>query len=209
MPTVGRTSRTTSADSWDWPDLDGARGRVANRPVDQAQLEALREEELESAYRRGRVDGEQAAHARARREVETAVAAARGVLQQVRESRESWSQRLEENLVALATAVARQIIERELRGDADSFRALVRKATASFPLDHGVKIRLHPSDLALLSEASGGGSPAAGDTDGREARWIADEEVVPGGCIVEGPDRIVDGRVDGALERVYWEVTGG
>ena len=46
-------------------------------------------------------------------------------------------------------------------------------------------------------------------TGGREARWIADEDVVPGGCIVEGPDRIVDGRVDQALERIFWELTRG
>ncbi len=31
----------------------------------------------------------------------------------------------------------------------------------------------------------------------------------PGGCIVEGKDRIVDGRVDLALERAYWMLRDG
>jgi flagellar biosynthesis/type III secretory pathway protein FliH len=37
----------------------------------------------------------------------------------------------------------------------------------------------------------------------RPAHWIADAQVKSGGCVVEGRDRIVDGRVDTALERVY------
>jgi flagellar biosynthesis/type III secretory pathway protein FliH len=209
MPVRGSTAVGATPSSWDWEELDGLPAPMRHHPVDQAELDALREQELEAAYRRGRADGEQAAHTRARREVETAVAAARGALQQVRDGHESWSQHLEENLVALATAISRQILERELKGDLETFRVLVRKASATFPLDQAVRIRLHPSDLAVLARANGGQVPAEADTDNREARWIADEDVVPGGCIVEGPDRIVDGRVDAALERVYRELTHG
>lgn len=203
-----RNAPAAVATAWDWEDLAGP-GGGAHAHVDQADLDALREQELEGAYRRGRADGEQAAHARARKEVETAVSAARRVVQQVREARESWEKQLEENLVALSTAIARQIMDRELEGDLDSYRALVRKAVATFPLDHSVKIRAHPYDLAKLTRAHDGQTPSPDDTDGREVRWTADEEVIPGGCVVEGPDRIVDGRVDEALERIYWELTHG
>lgn len=191
--------------AWDLEDLGGGGG--SGVPVDHADLEAQREEELENAYRRGRIEGEQAAQARARREVEAAVSAARGAHQQLRELGETWRQRLEEHLYALATAVARQIIERELEGDAESFRALVRKAATTFPMDQTLKVRLNPTDLDLLVDA--GSVPPVDATDGREARWIADDEMVRGGCIVEGPDRIMDGRVDAALERIYWELTHG
>jgi flagellar biosynthesis/type III secretory pathway protein FliH len=34
-------------------------------------------------------------------------------------------------------------------------------------------------------------------------RWLADARIQPGGCVVEGRERIVDGRVDTALERLY------
>jgi flagellar biosynthesis/type III secretory pathway protein FliH len=205
-PAHGLVRRDTAARAWDWEDLTAPELGM-DRPVDQADIDALREEEMEAAYRRGRVEGEQAAHARARREVEGVLMALRRALSQIQESRESWDQRLEENLVALATAMARQIIERELKGDAASFRALVRKAAATFPLDHALRIRLHPADLALLSGANDEGEPAEGDTEGRVARWLTDEDIVPGGCVVEGPDRIVDGRVDEALKRIYWSLT--
>lgn len=172
-------------------------------------LDEIREAELEEAYRRGRADGEQAAHVRARREVETALTAARGVLQQVRESRQSWSQGLEENLVALATAVARHMLQRELREDPRTFQALVHEAVTSFPPDQALRVKLHPEDLALLASLGNGKVPGDEAHGGREARWMADPDMVPGGCIVEGPDRIVDGRVDRALERIFRELTRG
>lgn len=198
---------TAAAAHWDWQELSTVKG--ATGPATEAELQALREEELETAYRRGRTEGEEAAHARARREVSTAVAAAQRVLQDVQEARESWERQREENLVALATAVARQIADRELRGDADTYRALVKKAAAAFPADQAVKVRIHPEDLSMISAAASGNVPDADVTGGRDARWIADEAIVRGGCILEGPNRIVDGRVDEALERIFWELTSG
>ena len=41
------------------------------------------------------------------------------------------------------------------------------------------------------------------------ASTIPDETVSRGGCVVEGPERIVDGRVEGALERIYRTVSHG
>ena len=40
-------------------------------------------------------------------------------------------------------------------------------------------------------------------TGARDASWLADARVARGGCLVEGRERIVDGRVDTALERAY------
>ena len=195
----------TEAARWDWEDLSSN----GCGPVDESQLRALREEELETAYRRGRADGEEAAHSRARREVASAVAAVRGALAEVQESHERWEQVLEENLVALATAVAQCIVEREIAGDLDAFRSLVSKAVSAFPPAQAVRVRLHPDDLAMLAGAGDGVVPDEESTGGREARWIADEDIVVGGCIVEGPDRIVDGRIDEALKRIYWSLTRG
>jgi flagellar biosynthesis/type III secretory pathway protein FliH len=64
---------------------------------------------------------------------------------------------------------------------------------------------VNPLDLQALQSASGGetGFPV----EGREAAWHADPLVEPGGVVVEGRDRIIDGRVDTALERVYRRLT--
>ncbi len=196
----GTVNGVTNTSPWTCVEF----GTVESPPsLDAATLEALREEELVTAYRRGRVEGEQAGEARARKELETALTATRRVLDQVREARESWSRALDERMVALSMAVARQIVRRELEGDVESFRSLVEAAIASFPTDQVLRIRLHPDDLDSLKDEETGRIPGDEAAGGREARWIADEEIVRGGCVVEGPDRIVDGRVDAALERIF------
>lgn len=194
----------TSVAAWSWQDLAGT-----PHTADAAEAEALRLRELEDAYARGRAEGDAAGFARARRELATAVAAVRGVVQEVRAARETWDRSLEENLVALAAAIARHIVGQELVGSPDALRELVRKAISTYPVDQMVKVRLHPEDLELLADCDEGTSPADAVSGGREARWIADADLARGGCVVEGPDRIVDGRVDKALERIYWELTRG
>ncbi len=203
---LGDMNGHTLASPWELVEL-GPGGSGSGGPAEDPA--EAREAELEEAYGRGRADGEQAAHARARREVESALSAARGALQQVRESRDGWGRGLEENLVALATAIARHLVQRELRDEPAAYQALVHEALTTFPPDQAVRVRLHPDDLAVLAALGDGKVPGDEAHGGREARWIADPEVARGGCIVEGPDRIVDGRVDRALERVFRELTHG
>lgn len=207
VPTRGTVRDGSDADPWDWAELGMAATQA--EPMDAEALEALRAEEMEQAYRRGRAEGEQAGQAKARRELEAALAATRRVLTQVKEAREGWVRVLEENLVALSTAVARQIVGRELSDDRETYLGLVQAAVAAYPMDQVLRIRIHPDDLALLADEETGEVPGDEATGGREARWIADEDIVRGGCVVEGPDRIVDGRVDAALERIFWGITHG
>lgn len=172
-------------------------------PADAA---SVREQELDAAYRRGRAEGEQTAHARARRELETAVASARSVVREVREAREAWSRVLGENLAALATAVATHMVQRELTGDPGLHRDLVHQAMAAFPVHSSVRVRLHPADLAAVASVAGDAGDGA---EGRKVDWVGDEEIQRGGCLLEGPERIVDGRVDEALKRIFQELAHG
>ena len=201
------TSAAAAAADWDWEELDAGR-RSADRAQEAALLEAEHAEEVERAYRRGLIEGEETAREAARREVASVLAVLTDAMTQFHKGRESWEARLEENLVALAVGIARRILERELSDDPSRFEVMARKAVAAFPAGESLKIRLHPRDLASLT-AHASAEPG-GDLVGRRAvRWIADEEVVPGGCVVEGPDKIVDGRVDEALQRVFWSLTDG
>ncbi|MGH7619134.1 MAG: FliH/SctL family protein, partial [Gemmatimonadaceae bacterium] len=62
--------------------------------------------------------------------------------------------------------------------------------------DQGVRIRVNPLDLSLLTAGDGSNATITGN---RDASWLADPRVSRGGCLIEGRDRIVDGRVDTAL----------
>lgn len=152
----------------------------------------------------GRVEGEQAEQAR----LHHAVEAVERALAQIKAATAPWVDTAEENVAALAVAVARQILDREVRGSSAAFAELVRRALAEFPVDERVRIRLNPSDLAAITAMPGPDNEPFSVTGGREAAWVADTAVGAGGCLVEGRTRIIDGRVDVALERVYRRLTG-
>ncbi|HEX5580238.1 MAG TPA: FliH/SctL family protein [Gemmatimonadaceae bacterium] len=180
--------------------------RAMAQAAREAEIEAERERIRREAYAAGHADGEAAGRASEAARLATVVQAAEEALERVREGEARWQGNIEENLCALAVAVARQIVGRELHADAAAVTDLVRRALAEIPVDQPVAVRLNPADLALLAAAhptTGAGAVAPN----REARWVADPTVLAGGCVVEGRERIIDGRVDTALERLYRRLT--
>ncbi len=160
---------------------------------------------LDGAYQQGYDDGRAEGAAVEAAKVGNALKALDDVIATMQDERPHWMEAMEQNLVALATAIARQIVERELKGSADDITELVRRGIAEFPLEAAVKVRLNPADLSAIS------SPLRGDVveSGREVRWVPDPSVAPGGCVVEGPRAVVDGRVEKALDRIYTQLVYG
>ncbi len=208
----GRVAPKSAAVSkWDWTELDGTPALLnTNRSAGQKGSAAVYDEDgTEAAYRRGVADGREALQATVCRELELAKSAALSAVEEVRKHSEAWAARLQDNLVALAVGIARQIVEREVDEDPEIFLALARKAVAAFPVDQPVKVRLHPDDLALLVEGGARANESSISIGDRMVPWVSDEETVRGGCLVQGPVKIVDGRLDEALKRVYRTLTNG
>lgn len=203
---AGRMNRPTAeleAEPWQVEDLR------TERP--QAAAQADRDADLEAAFERGRAEGlaigvEEGRRLEAER-VADAVRALTAAAAELRANSDAWLRTIEENISALAVAVARHVIGREIRSDGAAVADLVRRALTEFPVDEPVKVRLHPEDLSVISTVSTSDGQPVPVAPGRDLRWIADPEVEPGGCVVEGRKRIVDGRIDRALERVYRSLT--
>lgn len=174
----------------------------------RAELDAEREQAIREArqqgYEEGREEGERGEGARLR----TAVNAAEEALDALRAGEVRWTGTIEENVCALAVVIARQIVGRELKADIEPVADLVRNALEEFPIDQPIRIRIHPNDLSALGSVGvEEGDPLKKITEDRTARWLSDSSITPGGCIVEGRERIIDGRVDTALERIYRRLT--
>lgn len=170
-----------------------------------AEADALAERaaaEADAAYAAGLAEGRAAGGA----DAEAALAGVAGALDaaagEVRAHEARWLGDLEAHVAALAVAVARHVIGREVAGDDAFVTALVARAVAEFPADQPLAARVHPGDVAALKAAWAAAPRAA------ELRWVPDAGVMPGGALVEGRERIVDGRVDAALERVYRAISG-
>jgi flagellar biosynthesis/type III secretory pathway protein FliH len=183
----------------------GGRERAADQGVDDAAAERALQASLDEAYARGYSDGEGAARASSRAELQSAIAALRQALAAVAEGTDRWVDNAEEHICALAIGVAQQIIEREIATDVELVVELVRRALAEIPAEQPVAVRVNPVDLALLSEAE---PDAPGAVTRRDLSWIGDPRIARGGCLVEGRDRVIDGRVDTALERLYRRLAG-
>jgi len=193
--------------NWTWQDLGTEDGAGGNAAPSSEMLDAIREREREESYERGFNDGAEAGRAQALQEMGPNLQASVKVVAEVEDFRDALMAQMQDNLTALALAVARQLIEREVKAEPEVVANLVRSALSHFPLDQKLRIRLNPLDLSSISrEKSENRTPV---TAGREVRWIPDENVARGGCVVEGPERIVDGRIDLALERIYRTVSNG
>ena len=114
----------------------------------------------------------------------------------------------QQELPALATAIAAHLVGHAVEADPAILSRLVQQAVSEFLPDEPVRIRVHPRDLAMLSGPMGARGASEGAVTGRTVRWISDEDVRPGGCLVEGRERLVDGRVSTALERIYRALSG-
>lgn len=107
---------------------------------------------------------------------------------------------LEDSVYLLALAVARHLIQREVTTGPEVVRDLVRRGLEAFPVGSRVEIHVNPEDLAVLR---GQLEPSPSGNRSPEIQWIPDPEVERGGCTLETPHRVVDGRVDLALNELY------
>jgi len=104
------------------------------------------------------------------------------------------------DLEALALAVARRMVQREVQTDPTVLRDWIANALALLPHDLTVDVRLHPEELAAIAPLRDSLVPADSDV---KLHWIADASVGRAGFVVESPQRLVDGRLDMALRALY------
>jgi flagellar biosynthesis/type III secretory pathway protein FliH len=190
--------------AWQPHELAAAARQVAVPVVDaEAQVEAM----CAAAYQEGHAAGCAEGDARARTQVRGAQEVLLKAAQRIAENEQQWHNALEHNLTVLALAIARHIIGRELRGDAQALADVVRRAIAELPNDQELRVRVHPQDLLLLTTP--GASQALTIAPGRELKWIADSTIEEGGCVVEARHQVADAQIDSAIERITRQLLHG
>ncbi|MBL0938525.1 MAG: hypothetical protein IBJ03_06510 [Gemmatimonadaceae bacterium] len=155
------------------------------------------------AYARGRADGERAARASLDGTLATAMQAVREATDSIAVHEARWLSNAEENIAALSVIVAQHILQREIVADPSFVADLVTNAIVQYPIDQEITVRVNPEDFnacrRVIEQEFG---------SQRALRWISDVNVGRGGCLTEGRERIIDGRVDTALERAYRSLGG-
>lgn len=165
----------------------------------EADMEAVRQSAHETGYAQGHADGHAAGSQEvrdalaepARRATEQAVQRFDEVLSALNGQLNQLQGHMAQTVLAMACELARQVVRRELGTGVQSIQPLVTEAIALLVGDSlPATVRLHPDDLAAL-EAGWLNMPEPGGP-----RFIADDTITPGGCMVQGKGSKVDATVE-------------
>ncbi|NOZ11330.1 MAG: flagellar assembly protein FliH [Gammaproteobacteria bacterium] len=166
-------------ETWEAPAMDAAGG-----PVTVQQIERIQKQAYDEGFARGRSDG---------------LAASQGDIQQFRQVLQAMSdplrdldQALEQELILLAKAIARQLLRRELKEEPAHVVGVVREAIAALPAAaRNVAVHLNPEDGKLVRDVLGA-------EEGERPWRIVDDPVINrGDCNIITENS----RIDATLER--------
>ena len=208
----------TSITRWEQPAMEGGGQLLTAR-----QLESLQQQAYEEAH----AAGYEAGKAEAREHL----ARFDAIMRTLARPLDELDARVEEELVALAIAVARQLIRRELRTDPGEVVAAVREALALLPVGvREVRVHLHPEDAKIVRTLASSRNgeiphsqrplpPAAAAANEESPHFSADElqmwrivedpVLARGGCRIESESSQIDARLETRIGAVVSRLLGG
>lgn len=188
-------------ENWSLPEVSmtGQRAPVA-RPVTARQLEELQQEAREEGFLQGRREGLEAG----KKDIKARAHELEALMQTLAKPLEQLDTQVEQELVQLAFAVARQLIRRELKAEPGQVLAVVREAMATLPVAaRNVRLHMHPEDAALVRETLSLGE--------NERGWniVEDPTLSRGGCKVSSDTSQIDASIERRLNTVIANILGG
>jgi flagellar assembly protein FliH len=189
---------------WDAPsvgiDRHAFEGRAKAKLPTEQELEQLRRSAYEEGFASGRADG----LAQGRQEVDAQAQRLRELIDALARPFQGLDKQVENELVALATALVRQLLRREIKTEPAVVIAAVREALGVLPVaSRSINVQLHPADAALVRELL---PPQEDDQDWRITENPA---LTRGGCVVVTDVSHVDATVERRLAAAILKVFGG
>jgi flagellar assembly protein FliH len=171
--------------------------RIERRESPAAEdLQRLAQEQIEAARRQGYREGESAARAACRREVEEAGRQMALAVQNALREKARLRAEAEREVVQVAVAIARKILRREVRIDPAVALGLVKAAMETVAAREMQTVRTTPAMAQALSASLA----SLGLPEG--VRVAADASLEAGGLIVETARGDVDASVETQLEEI-------
>ncbi len=161
---------------------------------------AIREQAHREGFNEGYEEGLQAARA----ETTSLISRLNNLLAFLERPVEALEHRVEQELLELALAVARQILRREIRTDPRHIIGLIREAIQQLPANlQDISVHLHPDDASVIRDTL---NEHAG-----KRRWkiIDDPGLSKGECKITTDSSFIDAGVDGLIARLAADLLGG
>lgn len=196
----------TAVSRWDLPSVTGnvVQARRAGKTV--SELEEIERRAYEEAFQKGREEGLAAARAESQQLLEglkKQTARLAQICDLLARPLAELDSQVEEQLVQLAIAIARQLVRRELRTDPSQVIAIIRETVGLLPAAaRDVRVHLHPEDAAIVREKL-----APPSTD-RAWTIVEDPVMTRGGCRVTTETAQVDARLETRMNAVIATLLG-
>ncbi len=190
---------------WDLPPLDSAPESAAvveeAPPLPTAEeIEAIQRQAWQEGYEAGHREGLAAAE----REAAERLRQLDAMLDALARPFDELDEAVEQELVFLAMAVARQLIRRELKSDPGQIVGVIREALALLPVADGdVRLELHPEDARLVRELLN-----LDESGERSWRIVEDPTLTRGGCRIANRTSRIDATVESRIHAAIAKVLG-
>jgi flagellar assembly protein FliH len=200
MSKVIRAADLGAVATWGPPAVDhaaSASGRGGG--LTAGVLEDLQQEAYQEAFQQGLAAGAAAGREQLRAQVERLDQLIGDLARPFAELDET----VQRELLALAMALARQIVRRELRQDPTQIIGIVREAIGQLPVAvRDIRVQLHPEDAAIVRAHL---APAE-----HERAWtlVEDPMMMRGGCQVVSSSSRIDARLESRLGALLSELMG-
>ena len=152
----------------------------------------------------GRKDGYQRGFEAGQDDLNQRIKDVLGIFDELAEPLRELDERIEDELAALAMAVARQLVRRELKMDPGQVIAVVREAVGILPSSaRNIRLFLHSDDAELVRSVF--------DVAENSPNWtiVEDPLLSRGGCRIETEASRVDATVEKQLAAVIAKAMGG
>jgi flagellar assembly protein FliH len=191
------TAKAGAADArvWSAPDMGATAGKLPT----VGGLVDLQAEAYKEAFEQGLAEGREEGRAQVRAQVEKLC----NMFYDLSKPFEELDAEVERELLALAMALARQIVRRELKADPTQIIGIIREAIAALPVAaRDVRVHLHPEDAAVVRQN-------LAPTESERAWQIVEDPVMArGGCQVTSATSRVDARLETRLGAIVSELMG-
>lgn len=158
----------------------------------------------EEGWKRGHDEGWQQGHAEGQKVMLEAAARFEPLIDCLDEPLALMDEQVEQELVTLAIALAKQLIRRELKTDPGQVVAVAREALSALPASaRRVHLHLHPEDAELVRHA------LALRDSGPRWKIVEDPLTTRGGCRVLTETSHIDATLEKRLMAVIAQVLGG
>lgn len=162
-----------------------------------ADIERIHEEARAAGYQAGYEEGRQAGEQEAREASELLAQHMLALTDNLQQALSRIDQEVAEQLLALATEIAAQVLCGTIAIKSDVLLPIIRDATAALPLHHShVTLRLNPADAVHVRSHLGDQLAQTG------TQIIDDNEISRGGCLVRANASEVDATIETRWKRV-------